>query len=138
MATGLTVLIIDDDEDYTTSVQSLLESEGHDVVVASSGAEGLTAAASRVPDLIVLDIMMESTVEGYAVSHALRHGDDYAAVHDTPIVMVSSIAESPDERFPWAGEVEMVRPDWYLTKPLEIPRFLEVVHKAAARKARRN
>jgi hypothetical protein len=31
-----------------------------------------------------------------------------------------------------AGEVDMIRPDHYLTKPLDIPRFLEVVEKAAA------
>jgi hypothetical protein len=54
------------------------------------------------------------------------------------VIMVSSIEASPDERFPWAGEVDMIRPDWYMTKPLEISRFLEVVNRAAARKARRN
>jgi CheY-like chemotaxis protein len=138
MAAALTVLIIDDDADYTASVQSLLETEGHEVLVARSGREGLDAVAHRKPDLIVLDIMMESTSEGYAVNQALRYSDEFAAFHDIPIVMVSSIRQTPDERFGRAGEVDMVRPDWYLTKPLEIPRFLDVVHRAAARKARRN
>jgi CheY-like chemotaxis protein len=138
MATGLTVLVIDDDEDYSASVQSLLESEGHEVVLASSGEQGLHEIARHKPDLIVLDIMMESTTEGYVVNQALKFSDEFAAFHDTPVIMVSSIEASPDERFPWAGEVDMIRPDWYMTKPLEITRFLEVVNRAAARKARRN
>jgi two-component system, OmpR family, response regulator ResD len=138
MAAGLTVLVIDDDVDYVASVQSLLESEGHEVVVANSGRAGLAAAASRRPDLIVLDIMMESTSEGYAVNQALRFGEEFNGLHDVPIVMVSSIRETPDERFGRAGEVDLVRPDWYLTKPLEVPRFLELVSRAAARKGRRN
>jgi hypothetical protein len=45
--------------------------------------------------------------------------------------MISSIEESPDERFPMAPEVEMIRPDRYMTKPLEIPRLLEVLRKTA-------
>lgn len=138
MATGLTVLVIDDDEDYCASVQSLLEAEGHEVVVASSGEQGLQEITRSNPDLIVLDIMMESTTEGYVVNQALKFGEEFAAFHDTPIIMVSSIEASPDERYPWAGELGMIRPDWYMTKPLEIPRFLEIVSRAAARKARRN
>jgi hypothetical protein len=31
-----------------------------------------------------------------------------------------------------AGELDMIRPDYYLTKPLDIPKFLEVVQQAAA------
>jgi hypothetical protein len=44
--------------------------------------------------------------------------------------MLSSVEESPDERFPMSGEVEMIRPDAYLTKPLDIPRFLALLEKA--------
>jgi CheY-like chemotaxis protein len=138
MSTGLRVLIIDDDEDYTASVQSLLESEGHEVLVAMSGEEGLSAVAREKPDLVVLDIVMENTSEGYAVNHAIKYGEEFATLHDTPIIMVSSIQQSPDQRFPTSGDVELVRPDWYLSKPLEVPRFLEIVNRAAARKARRN
>jgi len=47
--------------------------------------------------------------------------------------MLSSIEESPDERFPMAAEVDMIRPDSYLTKPIDIPTLLEAVGKAVAR-----
>ena len=128
-----TVLVIDDDVDFQTSVRSLLEAEGYDVVAALSGREGLRKLLEVRPQVVVLDIMMESTTEGYGVSESIKYGEEYAAVRDVPLIMVSSIQESPDERFPRSPEVEMIRPDRYLTKPLDMKRFLEIVAKAARR-----
>lgn len=122
-----TVLIIDDDEDFTASLATVLETAGYAVATAGSGTTGLSELQSRRPDIVVLDVMMESSTEGYSVNEVIKHSDAYAAVRDTPIIMVSSIAESPDERFPRAPEVDMIRPDRYFRKPLDIPRFLEVV-----------
>ena len=133
MTTQQTVLVIDDDVDFQTSVRSLLEAEGYHVVAASSGKEGLRKLLAVRPRVVVLDIMMESTTEGYGVSESIKYGEEYAAVRDVPILMVSSIQESPDERFPRSPDVEMIRPDRYLTKPLDIPRFLEVIAKATRR-----
>ncbi|NIP81628.1 MAG: response regulator [Gemmatimonadetes bacterium] len=134
MAAGTRVLVIDDDPDFRESIESLLRSEGYEVAVARSGREGLERLSEERPDLIILDIMMESIVEGYAVSQAIKFQPEYAAFSGIPILMVSSIRESPDERFPWAGELEQVRPDRYLTKPLDIPLFLEVVKQATGRR----
>ncbi len=133
MTTKQTVLVIDDDVDFQTSVRSLLEAEGYHVVAAFTGKEGLRKLLEVRPRVVVLDIMMESTTEGYGVSESIKYSEEYAAVRDVPILMVSSIQESPDERFPRSPEVEMIRPDRYLTKPLDIPRFLEVVATATRR-----
>lgn len=133
MATGKKVLIIDDDPDFRDSVESLLKAEGYQVVQATSGRQGLKQLAENQPDLVVLDIMMESIVEGYAVNQAIKFQPEYRAFADVPIIMVSSIQESPDERFSRAGELDLVRPNRYLTKPLDIPLFLEVVAKATGR-----
>jgi CheY-like chemotaxis protein len=128
--TKRTVLIIDDDRDYRASVKTLLEDAGYRVDTAGSGKEGLSRLRERRPDAIVLDVMMESIVEGYAVNQAIRFQPEFEAYADIPIVMVSSIEESPDERFGRSGDVDMVRPTRYLTKPLDIPLFLEVLEKA--------
>ena len=124
------VLLIDDDQDFRVSVRSLLETHGYEVLEAGSGHEGLRQVLEHKPDVIILDIMMETTVEGYGVTHALKYQDEYAAHSRVPIFMVSSIEESPDERFPMSAEVEMIRPDGYLTKPLDIPGFLQLLQKA--------
>jgi hypothetical protein len=44
--------------------------------------------------------------------------------------MVSSIEETPDERFPMSPEVDLIRPDRYLTKPLDIQQLLQLLEKA--------
>jgi twitching motility two-component system response regulator PilH len=127
MAVNPRVLIIDDDQDFRVSVRSLLESHGHEVIEAESGHEGLRKVVEHKPDIILLDIMMESSVEGYGITQSLRYQDEYAPYRHIPIVMVSSIQESPDERFPMCPEVEMIRPEFYLTKPIEIGKLLEMI-----------
>ena len=129
MASGAKVLLIDDDQDYKASVRSLLESHGYAVVEADSGKEGLQKLVEYKPDVILLDIMMENPTDGYGVNYAIKYLDEYAGYRSIPIIMVSSIEESPDERFTIAEEVGMIRPDTYLTKPLDIPRLLEVLSK---------
>ena len=124
------VLLIDDDRDFRVSVRSLLESSGYEVAEADSGRTGLLQVLEYKPDVIVLDIMMESSTEGYGVTYALKYLDEYADFRGIPVFMVSSIQESPDERFPMSAEVEMIRPDRYLTKPLDIRRFLQLLEKA--------
>jgi len=73
--------------------------------------------------------MMDTETEGYGVNGAIKFEEKYREFRDTPIIMVSAIQQSPDERFPRAPEVGMIRPDRYLTKPLDIPRFLEVLRR---------
>jgi CheY-like chemotaxis protein len=123
------VLLIDDDVDFRVAVKSLLEGHGYTVLEAASGHEGLQKVVEHKPDAILLDIMMETTTEGYGVTHSLKCRDEFAEYRNTPIFMISSITENPDERFPMAAEVEMIRPDGYLTKPLDIPELLRVLEK---------
>ena len=124
------VLVIDDDSDFRAAVKSLLESHGYGVLEASSGHEGLQMVVAHKPDVILCDIMMESTVEGYGITHSLKYQDEYAEFRNIPIFMVSSIEETPDERFPMSPEVDLIRPDGYLTKPLDIQQLLRLLEKA--------
>ena len=123
------VLVIDDDSDFRTAVRSLLESHGYSVLEASSGRDGLRMVVQHKPDVILLDIMMESTVEGYGVTHSLKYRDEYAEYRNIPILMVSSIEETPDQRFPMSPEVDLIRPDEYLVKPLDIKQLLRLLEK---------
>jgi two-component system, OmpR family, response regulator len=123
-------LVIDDDVDYRMAVKAILEFSGYTVETAASGREGLHRLREHRPDVIILDVMMESPGEGYAVTQAIKFQQEYEAYADVPIVMVSSIAESPDDRFGRALEADLVRPNVYLTKPLNIPLFLDAVGRA--------
>lgn len=125
------VLLIDDDRDFRASVRALLEANGYDVIEAESGSEGLKKLASEGPDIVTVDVMMECCSEGYGVAHAMRFRDEYARFRDVPIVMISSIQTGPDELFLRSAEMGMVQPDLYLTKPLDIPRFLAALKQFA-------
>lgn len=135
MANAIRVLVIDDDEDYRTSIQSFLESEGFQVASAACGKEGLQLARALRPDVVILDIMMESPTEGYVVNESLKHCQEYDACQDTPIIMCSSIQNSPDELYPRAEEVAMIRPDAYLAKPLDLEQLLATIRRLVRRPA---
>jgi CheY-like chemotaxis protein len=121
------ILIIDDDADFRASTAALLEARGYSVTTAPSGRQGLDMLLSERPDLVVLDVMMEYDGAGYEVNQAVKYGTSFEDVRHIPILMVSSIPDDPATRFSRAGEVDMVTPDKYLTKPLDIPRFLSEV-----------
>lgn len=131
MATGKRILVIDDDADFRASIRPLLESEGFTVFEASSGRKGVELLVRHNPDVIVLDVMMETLEEGYGVNQAVKYQDEYKDFRHIPIIMVSSITETPLERYPYAEAVDMIQPNRYMTKPLDIGKFLEVVKKLA-------
>ena len=126
------VLMIDDDADCRTSVRYLLEGQGYTVIEADCGKDGLRKALEHRPDLILLDVMMECDSEGYGVTQAIKHQEAYGQLRGVPIIMMSSIQESPDELFPMSPESEMIRPDRYIPKPVDGGVLLEAVGKALA------
>jgi CheY-like chemotaxis protein len=133
MESAAKVLIIDDDDDFRASTRALLEGEGYTVAEANSGRSGLAAVEADPPDLIVLDIMMESPVEGYTTVHALRRAQSGSTAAEIPILMVSSVQDDPETLFPMSGNTPMITPDAYLTKPLDITGFLAAVRKMLER-----
>ncbi len=130
MGTCGRVLLIDDDQDFRNSVRCLLEGRGCEVVEADCGKEGLRKVLECRPDLILLDVMMEDDSEGYGVTHAIKCQDEFASCRNIPVVMMSSIQESPDELFPMAPEAELIRPDRYLAKPVDAGVLFDLVEKA--------
>jgi len=122
----MNILIIDDDPDFRQAVRIALEDEGYAVSEAPCAKTGLDMARDQHPDLIVLDIMMESPVEGYSAVQALHAQTETA---DIPIVMVSSVRDDPSTLYGMAEDMEQIMPDAYFTKPLDTPVFLECVRK---------
>jgi len=123
------ILIIDDDEDFSIVMRTLLEGENYEVSEAASGKEGLQKLKEFEPDLIVLDIMMETPVEGYALNQIIRFQDEYEKYKNVIIVMVSSIQDDPLSRFPHALEADMISPDYYFAKPVDVLKFVNLINK---------
>ncbi len=106
-----TILVIDDDELVSRTLQRALKLYGHQVMVANSGAEGLQTARRHRPDLFILDIMMPGA-DGYQVCRQIR-GDPLLA--DLPVLFLT--AKSKDE-----DKIEGFRAgaDDYLSKPFNM------------------
>jgi len=121
------VLIVDDDGDFVASTSALLEGQGYCVSSAATAKEALAKIVAESPDLIVLDVMMEHDCAGYEVNQAIKYGAGFECFRHVPILMVSSIETDPATRFQMAGEVDMVTPTSYMTKPIDLPRFLAEV-----------
>ena len=58
------ILMIDDDPDIITAIRIPLEASGYEFYQACSGQEGLEKVKEVNPDLIILDVMMETATEG--------------------------------------------------------------------------
>ena len=127
LRTRPTILIIDDDADFRASTRAVLEGEGFAVACACDGKEGVEKLKETTPDLVILDVVMEHDWAGYEVNWALKYGEDLERSRQVPILMVSSLPLDPASRFGSATEAPMVTPDSYVTKPIDIPRFLESV-----------
>ncbi len=76
---ALRVLAVDDDEDARTLIRSSLEEEGHEVILAAGGREGIERARSEQPDLIILDLLMLD-ITGFDVAVALRKDHETEAI----------------------------------------------------------
>jgi CheY-like chemotaxis protein len=127
---GKKILLIDDDADIRASLRILLENRKYIVSDASSGKEGLDKIPAIKPDLIVLDVMMETAHEGYSLNQIIKFQCEFVEYKDIPIIMLSSIQEDPFTRFGQSDcQVEMIIPDQYMTKPVDIPKFLALVQK---------
>ena len=121
------ILIIDDDSDFIESTKLILESGDYEVVVARNGTEGLELVTLEDPDLIVLDIMMDSMFEGFNVSAALKMTTEYIDYRDTPILMVSSVKTEFGDRFDVPDGAEGIQGDAFMDKPVEAQMFLTKV-----------
>ncbi|MBU0609209.1 MAG: response regulator [Armatimonadetes bacterium] len=118
------ILIVDDDPDFLVICRTVLETQGYKVLEAASGSQGLEIMHRETPDLVLLDVMMSTLLEGVSVSKEMAADPD---LKDVPVVMISSIATTEyaadfpdDERIPI---------DAWLSKPIQPAVLLKTVKR---------
>ncbi len=106
-----TILVIDDDELVSRTLQRALKIYGYQVMVANSGTEGLQLARRHRPDLFILDVMMPGA-DGYQVCRQIR-GDPL--LKDLPVLFLTAKIKDEDK-------IEGFRAgaDDYLSKPFNM------------------
>jgi len=110
------ILIIDDDADLREIMKTAL-GRAYQIREAGSGGEGERAAVSFVPDLVVLDVMMESLTAGFDLARTLK---GLPALRGCRILMITNI----DNELQINYKAEAGDPDWlpvddYIVKPVD-------------------
>jgi two-component system phosphate regulon response regulator PhoB len=122
-----TILAVEDEEDILELLRYNLSKEGYSFVGITSGEEALKSARSRVPDLILLDLMLPG-LDGLEVCRRLKQE---AKTRGVPIIMVTAKGEEPDI----VTGLELGADD-YITKPFS-PRVLLARVRAVLRRRQR-
>jgi len=117
------VLIVDDDADFVEMNQRVLEQNGYEVTAAYSGQECLQQVQSKRPDIVLLDMMMETWSEGTNVVDKLRSS---RATKNIPIILISAV--NLRSNFADVSDTEdFLDVDGYMTKPFVPDKLLEKV-----------
>ncbi len=124
-----TVLIVDDDPDFQEAVSVLLEAKGYGVLTAGSGEEGLAAAKSGKPDLILLDVMMTHQTEGFDVARGLR---DEPSTRDIPVIIVTGIRKETDVAYGFQPDKDWLPVKAVLEKPVKPEDLLKTIEANVA------
>jgi CheY-like chemotaxis protein len=114
------ILVIEDDPDMVLAARMCLEDVGHEVFEASSGGEGLRMLVEVVPDLIILDVMMDTTTEGFELALRLRRPDPaspLAAYSHIPILVLTALHSTTDLRF--GPDEDYLPVDAFIDKPID-------------------
>jgi CheY-like chemotaxis protein len=109
------VLIVDDDPDFHTTVHSFLEAAGYSTVSAYSEREGLELARREKPDIILLDIIMQTTTDGFEFCREAKRDP---SIKHTPILGISAIEKVIGVHYPPDFDPGLFPVDGYLSKPV--------------------
>ena len=114
------ILVIDDDPDTILAVRMCLEDVGHLVIDAPGGKEGLELLKTDRPDLIILDVMMETQTEGFQLALKLHNPDptsEFVAYSDIPILMLTAIHSTTPLRF--EPDIDYLPVELFIDKPVD-------------------
>jgi two-component system phosphate regulon response regulator PhoB len=119
------ILVVEDERSLVEILTANLEREGFEVLTAHDGQEGLRQAQLKLPDLVVLDLMLPLK-GGLDVCRELKMG---TRTRDIPIIMVTAKAEESDELVGFATGA-----DDYVTKPYSVKILIQRIKKELRRR----
>lgn len=122
------ILIVEDNMDNYELVRFILERAGYEVFLAMNGRDGVAAARLQKPDLILMDLTMPE-MDGWRAAEKLK-GDE--ATKSIPLYALTAHA-LPSER----KRALEAGCDGYVSKPIHMAGFLEVIESALGKKEKK-
>jgi CheY-like chemotaxis protein len=114
------ILIVEDNELNRDMLSRRLKKRGFEIEIAPDGAQGMATARGERPDLILMDMSLP-VVDGWEATRQLKADPATATI---PIVALTAHAMAGDRE-----KAEKAGCDGYETKPIELPRLLETIHR---------
>lgn len=117
---SMKILVVEDNPKNRKLFRVIIESIGHQCLLADDGQDGVALARQEVPDLIFMDIQMPR-MNGVAALRCLRQNN---ATQSIPVLALTSYAMKGDrERFLLEGFND------YMEKPISMDRFIEMIRE---------
>jgi len=116
------IVIVDDNHDLLFTMETFLSRNGFEVLTADDGRKGLDLIKEVHPDLILLDIMMETTYSGLDVCKGIRSDPN---LKDIPIIGISGIGDEMGIRIDKWGDDDYFSVDEFFEKPVDREKLLE-------------
>ena len=112
------ILLVDDDQDLIEMNKTVLIQRGHQVTVAYSAAEARQIAKANLPDIAVLDVMMEDKTAGFDLARQLHEMSP-----TLPLLMLTGIRKEMQLGYSFEADETWLPVSKFLEKPVN-PRIL--------------
>jgi DNA-binding response OmpR family regulator len=118
------VVYIEDEQEMIDLVRLILSRKGYEVIGANGGREGLDAVRQKLPDLILLDLMMPD-MDGWDVYQQIKAEDN---TREIPVIVITAKAQSIDKVL----GLHIAKVDDYISKPFSPQDLIDSVEKVLA------
>jgi len=118
------ILLVDNQADFVETQKAALEGSGYEVITAATGTDGLETVRAEMPDLVILEVMLEEHDTGFEVTRRIKSDPLFQKI---PVLMVSSVAQATGYRFSMNEDGYWIKADGYLEKPVSPDVLIEHV-----------
>ena len=137
MEKSLKIVLVDDNTDYLFTMETFLSRNCFNVKTSNDGEKGLELIRGERPDVVLLDVMMETLFSGFEVCKQMRIDDE---LKDIPIIGISGMGDELGIDYKQWPDYDYFKPDAFLDKPVDKQKLLrlipETIEKAKKRKKR--
>jgi DNA-binding response OmpR family regulator len=123
-AQATTIVYIEDEPEMIDLVKLILTRKGYQVIGAAGGREGLDVVRERIPDLVLLDLMMPD-IEGWDVYQQMRADE---ATRHIPVIVLTAKAQNIDKVL----GLHIAKVNDYISKPFSPQELVTSIEKVLA------
>ena len=123
------IIIIDDNPDFRFTMETFLKKNGFETLTAEDGQSGMDMIEKERPDLILLDVMMESFYSGFDVCKSVQSNP---ALRDIPIIGISGMGTELGVSPETSGDEDYFKVDEFFEKPVDKEKLLDRIKELLA------